>query len=63
MYGLPAQTRHNVYLSLRCFVRVSEKALKKPLTLILTLILILILIENAGFSPAFIYEAEGFVLK
>ena len=23
----------------------------------------LILIENAGFSPAFIYEAEGFVLK
>jgi len=26
-------------------------------------ILILILIENAGFSPAFIYEAEGFVLK
>jgi hypothetical protein len=26
-----------------------------------TLTLILILIENAGFSPAFIYEAEGFV--
>jgi len=26
-------------------------------------ILTLILIENAGFSPAFIYEAEGFVLK
>jgi hypothetical protein len=25
--------------------------------------LILILTENAGFSPAFIYEAEGFVLK
>jgi len=23
----------------------------------------LILIENAGHSPAFIYEAEGFVLK
>jgi hypothetical protein len=23
----------------------------------------LILTENAGFSPAFIYEAEGFVLK
>jgi hypothetical protein len=23
--------------------------------------LTLILIENAGFSPAFIYEAEGFV--
>jgi len=23
----------------------------------------LTLIENAGFSPAFIYEAEGFVLK
>jgi hypothetical protein len=27
------------------------------------LTLTLILIENAGFSPAFIYEAEGFVLK
>jgi len=26
-------------------------------------LLTLILIENAGFSPAFIYEAEGFVLK
>jgi len=26
-------------------------------------VLTLILIENAGFSPAFIYEAEGFVLK
>jgi len=25
--------------------------------------LTLILIENAGHSPAFIYEAEGFVLK
>jgi len=25
--------------------------------------LILTLIENAGHSPAFIYEAEGFVLK
>jgi len=24
---------------------------------------VLILIENAGHSPAFIYEAEGFVLK
>jgi hypothetical protein len=28
-----------------------------------TALLILTLIENAGFSPAFIYEAEGFVLK
>jgi len=28
---------------------------------ICVLILILILTENAGFSPAFIYEAEGFV--
>ena len=26
-------------------------------------VLTLILIENAGHSPAFIYEAEGFVLK
>jgi hypothetical protein len=29
----------------------------------LTLTLLLTLTENAGFSPAFIYEAEGFVLK
>jgi hypothetical protein len=32
-----------------------KKAFFVTLTLILT--------ENAGFSPAFIYEAEGFVLK
>jgi len=35
----------------------SQSQKKKPFLVTLTLILI----ENAGFSPAFIYEAEGFV--
>jgi len=43
--------------------RIASTSLSDPSGCMGVLILILILTENAGFSPAFIYEAEGFVLK